>query len=266
MTEELMISAICWELQGNVSVEFAHENDLYFFCPDQRCLAEVIPAKKKNYFFRAPQSHASGCQNEKKKTESGSLSGVRKQFAADEPVSVVPSHLGKLPKQDKKSRPSVEQMRTLAIQVRTSPIQHPGTLEEVIDAWHRMSINKRHSTSLDIGGQALNYFSAFAAFSALTDDVDKLTTGLHIAFGDAKVNLFKGDYYVKSLCKFKDHTPAKPLIFRVRQGHSLFNELKDGQTVSLFVRGPVSIRSAERNSVDLQCRDAYSGIVVRPKN
>ncbi|WP_460158799.1 hypothetical protein [Pseudomonas sp. S3_E11] len=55
MNDELMVSAVCWEMDAAVSASFAHAvkvtEEFLFFCPE--CLVDVVASisTKKNFFF-----------------------------------------------------------------------------------------------------------------------------------------------------------------------------------------------------------------------
>ncbi|KJZ33764.1 hypothetical protein [Pseudomonas fluorescens] len=263
MIDELMTTAVCWDMKANVSVEFAHTAEYFFyFCPDLICLERVVPVVRKNYFFRAPQAHAPGCHYEKKRVEASSVPGVPKQRESLLPPSIIPSHLGKISPPRQRKLPSKSEMRSLSEQIKTEPPLHPGTLQEVIDSWLAMSTAVRSEHPLVINGRTLDYFTAFSAFNSAKDDPSLLVNRQTIAFGMATVSHFINDFYITSRCKFLVGEQYLPIKIRVRPGDPDFDSLADKQNVLLFIYGNIALHSAERKWVEMQRPDAYSGFVI----
>lgn len=265
MSEELMTAAVCWEMNASVSVSFAHTaKDLFYFCPDPCCLVEVVPAKKVNYFFRAPQSHVPGCVNEKKKTTESPLPRMAQSRPLSLPPQIIPSHLGVLPKRRKSIRPSREEMHSLAMQVRSTPVLYPGTLHEVIDAWNSMNTTERHQQSLQIAGHARTYFDAFVPFSGAKGQLAALKYDHLIAFGLASVSYYLDSFYVATLSRFDVDNEFVPIRVRVRPDDPDYKKLKHGQKVMLFLHGTVTAISRQGKYVEVQRGDEYSGFIIKP--
>ncbi|MGE8100337.1 hypothetical protein [Pseudomonas fluorescens] len=265
MTDELMTTAVCWEMDANASVSFAYTaRDLFYFCPNPRCLVEVVPAKINNVFFRAPESHVSGCINEKKKTTASSIPVVPMQRHSPPPPQIIPSHLGAIAKGHKATKPTLAQMRSLAMQIQAAPALHPGTLREVVDAWWLMSKIDRRQCPLHIAARALTYFDAFGQFGVASRDIASLECERIIAFGQASVTLFKNTFSVTTWRKFNAGGKSLPIKVRVRSGDPDFAYLAPGQHVTLFLHGVTPAPDSQQKYFEMQTSNAYNGFVIKP--
>jgi len=255
-----MTAAICWEIGTKVSVEFAyHAKDLFYFCPEANCLAEVIPAKIDNTFFRAPGSHAPGCANEKKKTTESPVPTTSIPRKSIVPQPPIPSHLGPIAKARKGARPSVEQMHALALRSRLEPLRHPGTFQEVVNAWCSMDdVSARKSHPLHIASQPQTYFDAFSPLSHESKE-GTLNSDRKILYGHASVSDFNHSFYVTTKTKFKVGEKVLPIKIRIRSGDVLYPYLKDGHEVMLFLHGLIP---ALDKYIEIQPTDAYGGMVI----
>lgn len=243
-----------------MSVEFAyHAKDLFYFCPEANCLAEVVPAKINNAFFRAPDSHAPGCVNEKKKSTESPVSTTPISRKSTVPPPPIPSHLGPIAKARKEARPSVEQMHELALRSRLASLLHPGTLQEVVAAWCSMDdVSARKSHPLHIASQPKTYFDAFSPLSHEGKE-GTLNADRKILYGDASVSDFNHSFYVTTKTKFKVGERVLPIKIRIRSSNSLYPYLKGGQEVKLFLHGLIP---ALDKYIEIQPVDAYSGMVI----
>lgn len=260
-----MTSAICWEIGAKVSIEFAYQaKEFFYFCPEDNCLSEVVPAKINNLFFRAPDSHCPGCANEKRKSaepsvERGPIS--RKPSISQNPI---PSHLGPIARAHKGSKPTILEMRELALRSRLEAPLHYGTLLEVVNAWCLMNRDDRQSFPLHIGHLQQTYFDAFKSLRYASKE-DTLDSGQKILYGCATVKEFNHSFYVttRNKFKFKFSDKAIPIRIRIRSGDALFQLLKSNQEVMLFLHGviPELDKHIEMNSID-----AYSGMIITQKD
>ncbi|MCV4275067.1 hypothetical protein OH710_20710 [Pseudomonas capsici] len=263
MSSELMTTAVCWELGGNVSVEYAKENaDLYYFCPEPNCLEKVVPAQRNNKFFRAPDRHVTLCKNAKESTESFGGQGEQKKVAMAISPTVIPSHLGAVPATKKKAMPTRAQMLALAQQVRSSPAIHPGTLQEVVDAWRRLSEDKQKAHQLYVENHLTNYFKSFISLSHARDDINSVNWNKAIVFGDATVEWFNGSFYIKTFSKLTSGADRARIRVRVRSGDPYFKLLKDGQEVKLFLRTPTPTIDIRNKFFEIQPSTLYSGFAI----
>lgn len=260
MSNELMTTAICWEISAKVSVESAyHAKDLFYFCPDANCLAEVVPAKIINAFFRAPGSHVPGCANEKQKTIDSPVPSAPISRKSTVPPRPIPTHLGPIEKPRKANRPTVEEMHALALQSHLEPLRHHGTLQEVVDAWCAMEdLDARRSHSLHIASQPQTYFDAFSPLSHEGKEGTP-SSDRKILYGFASVSYFKHSFYVATKTKFKVGEKTLPIRIRIRPNHALYPCLVDEQEVMLFLHGHIPELG---NHIEIQPTDAYSGMVI----
>lgn len=263
MSSELMTTAVCWEVGANVSAEYAKDNSsFYYFCPEPSCLEKVVPAQRNNKFFRAPNKHFPLCKNAKVSTESFSMQGEQKKVAMAVVPAIIPSHLGAVPVTKKKAMPTRAQMLALAQQVQSSPAIHPGTLQEVVDAWRGLSEEKRKAHQLYIENQLTNYFESFISLSHARDDINSVNWNRAILFGDASVEWFNGSFYIKTFSKLTSGTDRARVRVRVRSGDSYFNSLADGQKVRLFLRTPTPTIDVRNKFFEIQPSTLYSGFAI----
>lgn len=258
-----MTSAICWEIGAKVSVEFAYNaKDLFYFCPEDKCLSDVVPAKINNLFFRAPNLHCPGCANEKRKStvpsvERGPIS--RKPSISQNPI---PSHLGPIARVRKGSKPTTLEMRELALRSRLEAPLYYGTLLEVVNAWCLMNRDDRQSFPLHIGHLQQTYFDAFKPLRYESKE-DTLDSSQKILYGYATVKEFNHSFYVTTRDKFKFGDKAIPIRIRIRSGDALFQFLKSNQEVMLFLHG--AIPELDKH-IEMNSTDAYSGMIITQKN
>lgn len=263
MSSVLMTTAVCWEVGANVSAEYAKDNStFYYFCPEQNCLEKVVPAQRNNKFFRAPNRHVTGCKNEKESIEQSNVQGEQKKVAIAVAPTIIPSHLGAAPATKKKAMPTRAQMLALAQQVQSSPAIHPGTLQEVVDAWRILSMNERVEHQLYIENEPLNYFDAFVPLSHAGEDVNSVNWSNTIVFGTASVNLFNGSFYIKTFSKFSNGANRAQIRVRVRSSEPYFNLLVDGQKVTLFLRTSMPTIDARNKFFEIQPSTLYSGFAI----
>jgi hypothetical protein len=260
MNSELMTVAICWEIGAKVAVEFAyHAKDLFYFCPDANCLAEVVPAKINNAFFRAPGSHAPGCANEKKKTTESPEASVPISRKSIVPPRPIPSHLGPIARLRRGKRPSDAQKQELALRSRVEPLLHHGTFLEVVNAWCSMKdVSARQSHPLHIASQPQTYYDAFSPLSHESKE-GTLNSSRKILYGYASVSDFNHSLYVKTKTTFKVGEKTLPIKIRIRSSDALYPYLKSGQEVMLFLHGPIPELD---KYIEIRAADAYNGMVI----
>lgn len=265
MTEELMTAAVCWDMDSCVSVNFAYSaKDLFYFCPDPSCLAEVVPVQINNTFFRAPKSHVSGCINEKKTTTPSSVPVAPKSRHSPLPPQIVPSHLGTIAKKRKATKPSRHEMSSLAQKIQKNSVpQHPGTLREVVDAWWLMDANAHPQQPLHIAAQDLTYSSAFGSIGNPTGDISLLNCARIILKGSASVNFFNGSYYAVTGFKFKFGDKSLPIRVRVKSDNPEFHKLANVKSVELFLHGAIPVINGQERYFEIQSNDDYTGFVIK---
>lgn len=263
MSSDLMTSAICWEIGAKVSVELAyHAKELFYFCPEDKCLSEVVPAKINNLFFRAPDSHCPGCVNEKRKSTESSVErgpNSRKPSISQNPI---PSHLGPIARVCKGSKPTILEMRELALRSRLEAPLHYGTLLEVVSAWCLMNRDDRQSSPLHIGHLQQTYLDAFKSLRHASKE-GTLDSGQKILYGCATVKEFNYSFYVTTRDKFKLGDKAIPIRIRIRSGDALFQSLKSNQEVMIFLHG--AIPKLDKH-IEINSTDAYSGMIILQKD
>lgn len=269
MNNELMVSAICWEMDAAVSASFAHAipktDDLLFFCPD--CLVDVTASISinKNCFFKAPSLHRPGCSNEKRQSKSSGAGDPTKWPSAN-PDVIIPSHLGELPKRRRKQKPSMSERQALAKSVQPGVILHPGTLREVVDAWFTMTMSDRKKYPLTVGVAQLNYYDAFAFLSA-GGDISSLGCGGVVVVASATSNKFGGSFYVTTRGRFQVGEQMLPIKARVRSNDPDFKLLEDGRKeVQIFLHGAPPALNSEGKYFHPPAVTPYTGFVIKPKS
>ncbi|WP_338568350.1 hypothetical protein V6L78_18900 [Pseudomonas canadensis] len=263
MAVELMTSAVCWDMDANVSAAFAHTaKELFYFCPC--CLREVAASVSTlgNFFFLALNSHQRGCANEKAKPQDSGVTGVQKSGPAASPQALIPTHLGKLGKRRKSAKPSTAEMQALVARVEDARPMHPGTLAEVVDAWSSMTTSERHQTPLSIAGQQLSYFDAFAQLSPTQKDTTLLECDRVITFAPATVSVLSHVVLVVTWLKFETQNKPVPIRAKMKSTDPAAAQLTNGQKVKLFLHGPAPTLNAQQTYYEMSLATAYSGSVV----
>lgn len=225
MRDELMTEALCWELEKMITAEYAHAvkaaEDWIFYCPHEICLTSVHPRTRKNTYFAARARHISGCPDEAPSSESSLVPGVAKRRPAQVRKKPIPNLLGPLPALKRKSRaPTKEELLVLSRAARHVSALHPGTLEEVVDAWIQLFPKERDERALTIGGHELTYKSAFKFLAGTSDDITSLDSHKQIIFGAATVERWKQWILVKSRKKFSSGKVTVPLRLAVNEDHA----------------------------------------------
>ncbi|WP_032656907.1 hypothetical protein [Pseudomonas syringae] len=267
MNNELMVSAICWEMDAVVSASFAHSvkmtEDFLLFCPE--CFVDVAAtiSTKENYFFRAPGLHRPGCKNEKRQSDSTLPARYPVERTPADPEPVIPSHLGDLPRPFKRNKPSMVERQALAKAIQPGAVLHPGTLREVVEAWSVMSVSDRKLRSLTVSGTKMPYYDAFAFLSS-GGDISALECGDKVIVGSATSNRF-GDFYVTTRSKFKLGDQMLPIKARVRPGDPDFQLLDGGKKdLQIFLHGATPTLQIGKSYFHPPAATAYTGFVIKP--
>ena len=266
MVVKLMTTAVCWDMDANVSASFAHAapKDLFYFCPC--CLEEVVAAISilGNFYFRALNSHKPRCVNEKAPSHASAFPGVSAPRPAYIAPPLIPSHLGKLSTRRKNAKPTVTEMQALAssLQASTSAVIHPGTLAEVVEAWSAMTVNVRQRTSLSIAGQQLTYFDAFAQLTAAQKNIASLGCDRLITHAQATVSLLDNVVLVVTWLKFDTQNKPVPIRVKMKRSDPVANQLAKGQHVRLFLHGPAPVLNAQQKYFEMQNISEYLGFIV----
>ncbi|CAJ0774568.1 hypothetical protein R8510_03940 [Ralstonia chuxiongensis] len=273
MRDELMTEALCWELETKITAEYAHAaratGDFAFYCPHEICLAKVHAQTKRNTYFCASKRHAPGCPNETRSTEPSLHPGAPKPRPAQVQRAPIPNLLGPQPRLKPKSRaPTQAELLQLSRAVRETPALHPGTLQEVVDAWMQMPSKERGLHALTIGHHKLTYDSAFTFTRDLKRPchITSLQPDARVIFGLASVRVWAHLVLIESSKKFSVDSTEVPLRLPVNlaEAPSWLTDLVD-QRVTLFWHGKSPELSAKKNGfgfkVDLD--SPYAGIALR---
>jgi hypothetical protein len=264
MSSDLMTIAICWELGEKVSVEYANSNStLYYFCPEPECLERVAPVQGKiNIFFRALNRHVTGCRHEKETTESSGAPGKPKKFTTAVPPTTVPTHLGIIPVSSRKTDPDPTQLLRLSQQVRTSPVTHPGTFQEVVDAWQTMSTGERNQHQLTIANQTSSYANAFTSLIHTGGGNLSAVNNSSIAWGPASVKLYGGSFFIQTFNKLNDGINRARIRIIVRPGQAYFSQLTHDTNINLFLHTTPTINN-KGDYFEIPPSTPYSGFIIK---
>lgn len=240
MTQPLMTKAICWELAVPVASDFARlHRQYYFFCPESNCLRRVHGARRINDFFRAEDRHADGCPNAKLSTSISAFPQTARIYPRADPPQVVPTWLGPPPQRVNQASPSDKQRKALAEQLAKSAPVVPGSLRDVVTAFHRMSCEQRRDTTLTVDGRPGCYADVFRNVATSSPvALDTVTSPQPIFFCGATVNLNNDFWWIKSLKRFESEGALLPLLLRVPKdafkAESVQEQIRD---VDLYWRG-----------------------------
>lgn len=202
MREELMVEALCWELQNKISINYASKHQaLSYYCPEENCLTEVRPKKLKNVYFYAPFKHVTGCKNKSQETCPSSYPNLRKIVTPQKTQIMIPSILGPGQMLNNLKPPTRDELAKLAKQVQLLPSICPGTLKDVVAAWKNMSQPERRTESLIIGDKNYSYDSAFWFLAFAENDLLKLPHKQNIVFGEGKAWEYKDKIFIETLKK-----------------------------------------------------------------
>ncbi|WP_230460946.1 hypothetical protein [Burkholderia ubonensis] len=272
MRDELMTEALCWQLESKVTAEYVYAARMTYefncYCPHEACLARVYPKQRVNTYFYAPDRHAAGCPNEARSTESSLNPGSPKPRPADVPARPIPTVLGPGPTIKQKSRaPTKDELLQLAAIVRALPALHPGTLEEVIDAWTRMTPSERAVQPLAVANRNLTYATAFTFLGNAPDDIGSLNVHERIVFGAATVVELDHCYLIESRKKFQHEAKKFPLRMVLKKRNvapDYLPELVD-KKATLFWHG-VAAEFDDKGNVFRAVGDSgspYTGILLK---
>ncbi|CAJ4378992.1 Uncharacterised protein [Burkholderia pseudomallei] len=267
-----MTKALCWELESKVTAEYAYAvrttYDFTCYCQHEACLARVYPKQRVNTYFYAPDRHVAGCPNEARSAESSLHPSLPKPRPVDVPAKPIPNALGPGPTIKQKSHaPTKVELLQLAAAVRARPALHPGTLEEVIDAWRCMTPDERATQPLAIANRNLTYATAFTFLGNAPDDIDALNVHERIIFGAATVVELDYCYIIDSRKRFQHEARKFPLRVVLNKRNLAPDYLSKigGKKATLFLHGVAAKFDIKGNvfrfTVDFG--SAYTGIVLQ---
>ncbi|WP_213664373.1 hypothetical protein [Stutzerimonas stutzeri] len=151
-------------------------------------------------------------------------------------------------------------MLALVQKVQTSQVIHPGTLQEVVDAWRTMSVNERHQYQLTIANQKTSYFNAFTLLSQAGGRLSAVNNS-SIASGPAAVDAYGSCFFIKTFHKFTDGVNRARIRVIVRSNDACFAHLAHGQTLTLFLHTSPTINS-KGSFFEIPPSTPYSGFVI----
>lgn len=267
-----MTEALCWQLESKVTAEYAYASRMSYeftcYCPHETCLARVYPKQRVNTYFYAPDRHTAGCPNEARSTESSLHPSSPKPRPADIPAKPIPNVLGPGPTIKQRSHaPTKDELLQLAAAVRARPALHPGTLEEVIDAWRRMTPDERAVQPLAIANRNLTYATAFTFLGNAPDDIDALNVQERIVFGAATVVDLEHCYLIDSRKRFQREAKKFPLRTVLNKRNLAPDYLSEmvNKTATFFWHG-IAAKFDDKGNIFRATVDSgspYTGIVLK---
>lgn len=268
MSDELLTTALCWEIDQRISADYAHGRpSLSFYCPDKACLAKVVPAKIRNVFFRAPGRHAHGCRWEKEINEKSAAPGLSRPKPSLLLPPASPTCLGPGLAIMRRLPPTIAELRLLAERVEQAPIMHPGTLSDVVDAWCAMTGADRADHQLIIADHSANYATAFRFLPQTGPGISTLDSDRYIVFGAATVKVGQSFIFVTTLKKFDSANGRKAISIRVPRTARLavgLAQLADA-SVTAFWHGPPPHEDQRASYFSALAPDEslYEGLIVK---
>ena len=268
MRDELLTTALCWEMQSKVSVEYARTRSyLTYYCAEPNCIVDLTTARRKNLYFIANARHVPGCKNDTEQADKPVVPGLPKPRPSIVPECPIPTVLGSA-SPTVGGKPSAEERRALALKVAQDPVYQSGTLEEVVSAWIALSNDKkRQSHLLSIRGLDLDYKSAFKFITNNDSDVSHLECQRQIVFGAATVSTLKDFLFVQTLKRFDYENTKIQLRLQIKTNDALHGNLLNlvGKKVTLFWHGeiPLLSRSGKAYNFAQPQQQPYNCIAIR---
>ena len=252
MRKELLTTALCWELQAKVSVEYARtRRQLIYYCAEPDCVADLSTAKRDNLYFYAEGRHKAGCKNDTGRVDEPVVPGVPKPRPSIVPERPIPTVLGNGPAPARRKPPSAEERRALAVRLEAEPVLEPGTLEEVVNAWMKLLSDKeRRFHPLRVRDMDLDYKSAFSFLAYANSDISQLECQNRVIFGAATVSDWQGLVFVTTLKKFAHGDKKIPLRLQTNSNNLLPEYLAGlvNRQVTLFWHGKIPIVSKNKTA------------------
>ena len=275
--ERMLTEAFCFESQSIEPVQLAYRHkDDHFFCPEDICLVEVTPVKRKNYFFRALKGklHHINCRYFKEPRD-GDGTGDPVQKPSPTPKPLIPTRLGPPAPPLEWKQPTREELLDMVLDARRQPTQVPGTLEDVISAWQFIEPTLRVATPLLIEGSQLNYRDAFVFLATAGDHVADLPWGERIIFGAADLVNGRVDGFIfvtsvrKLLCG-EERLPLKhtirPEYYAEGTGRNYICDIPSPSRGTLFWLGEPPVLTDDRRHLQLTLpiNTCFRGSALRP--
>lgn len=270
MRDELMTEAICWDLGHKVMAEYAHsQKNLTYYCPHEMCVREVYAAQRKNTYFVAEDRHVPGCPNETGVIQSSSPMGIAAKKESVVPALPIPNVLGPNSVPSRKvKKPTIEELRRLALSLNDQKPYCAGTFVDVVAAWEGLPKNERGVMPLRISGTDLTYASAFYFLGQAGDQIQDIPWGSKIVFGAARVtkSQSKNCYFVTTAKKFTHQDTRLGILARIPASDPAidrwFSSLV-GIECTVFYLGSIPTVSSTRKSFMVpEYNDDYKGVIV----
>lgn len=153
----------------------------------------------------------------------------------------------------------------LAKALMTAKPCHPGTFQEVVCAWAKMSVSERKEHHLNIQGVDMTYYEAFHVFTREMNDIARVPWLSSILYGDAIVTEFdpknsNGYYLVTSRKKF-NNLPIRVVVDKSSVFPANVPSLV-GKDCTLFLHGVIPTVKRDTYRVEADPSQAYKGVVV----
>jgi hypothetical protein len=201
----MQTEAFCLETEALEAAQTAHQHSQdTFYCHEEICLVQVVPAHRKNFFFRAVRGgHHTKCKYYKEPKDDDA-EGDPKPKPTPNPQPLVPTSLGPLHRKRRERKPSRDELLALVKNAKTKPIIVPGTLEQIVFAWQGMQCSQRILAPLIIHGEQLNYQNAFVFINSCGNNLINVPWESRIIYGGVGLTAGRapGYLFAESLKKF----------------------------------------------------------------
>ncbi|MFA6921385.1 MAG: hypothetical protein WC216_06040 [Gallionella sp.] len=211
----MLEKAYCYETNSVIPARYAHtqkyqrEIDDHYFCTVEECNVLVVPkiSESGNYFYAAqPHGHHRSCEHYHAPSDGGDIRGIARQkpsekFEAFIPTALEPVLNNPLVRRVMACQPTPQEIAEM-VQSAVAAIV-PGTLKEVVNAWHDLKGIDKTEYPLLIDGHWLSYENAFWNIYQAEQVVD-VPWAWHIVWGfvDITAGEYKDVYFLKTMKKF----------------------------------------------------------------
>ncbi|MNS61330.1 hypothetical protein D3C72_943540 [compost metagenome] len=172
-----------------------------------------------------------------------------------------------LPKPRRKPKPSEAEKKALALAPVTSVLKQAGTLDEVVDAWIRMTRDERRQTPLTIGPRTQAYDRAFHFLGNSNRSPLQLADRDVIVFGAVEIEVGDRVVFIKSVKRFEIEGTAKRLRFQLPLNTPSAADVAalKGKRATLFWRGAIiEFNSGAEIVVRAPKNPMFEGLLIRP--
>lgn len=264
-----MRSAICWELALPVGPGFARNHAGWsYFCPTPDCLRPVHGRRRINeYFASNDRPHDPACPHYKPPTTAAPVPQPPPPVSREQVPTQIPNLLGQPADVVNRGRPAPDALRALAMTLRDAPPVVPGSLSDIVAAFHGMSPQDRAAAALTIEGHRSTYAGAFRNLGIKNPvDAAAITQPGAILYCGGQANLSDGIWWIKSRKTFQYEDKRLPLRFRIRADDDAAGFLarrgSDRYAVTLYWRKLAEPRVTPKSLLGELFETVTAGVVI----